>query len=297
MATDIEQLPVLGMGASLSLSAQPDPVALVKEKGGPQFVEYAARVNATDVYDEVARIRATGTPVLFHPSYINFCGSYSNSDAWLQATQQHIDTVDSPWFAQDCAYCFLDERHSYSTQLGYFIPPILNDASLKLAIRRVTEVQARVNVPVAIEPPPMTFVVGHMTLFEFFGRLAAETDCALLLDMGHLVSYEMASGYHIMDELDKLPLERVIEVHIAGGKLRQGDAGPVYVDAHENTILDETWHMFEQLLPQLPRVKAVCFECEGVAKASVLKTLGKVREQVIALSSHPTLVEMAAGHT
>jgi len=41
MSTHIDKLPTLGVGASLSLSSDPDPVTLVKKKGGPSFVEYA----------------------------------------------------------------------------------------------------------------------------------------------------------------------------------------------------------------------------------------------------------------
>jgi hypothetical protein len=43
--------------------------------------------------------------------------------------QQHtiLARVNSAWFAQDCAYCFWQAGQSYSTQLGYFIPPILNE--------------------------------------------------------------------------------------------------------------------------------------------------------------------------
>jgi len=42
MSTIIEQLPTPGVGASLSLSSKPDPVALVNSAGGPGFVEYAS---------------------------------------------------------------------------------------------------------------------------------------------------------------------------------------------------------------------------------------------------------------
>lgn len=48
-----------------------------------------------------------------------------------------------------------------------FLPPILNEVSLQLAIERVQEVQAFMSVPVAIEPPPMTFMVGTMPLMTF----------------------------------------------------------------------------------------------------------------------------------
>lgn len=286
----LQDLPVLGVGVSLSLASQPDPVTLAQAPGGPQFVEYAGLAEAAAVAAEVARIRAAGVPVLFHPSYINFCGSFPNHAAWLQATAAHVQAVASPWFAQDCAYCFWQEGPSYSTQLGYFIPPLLNEASLAQAIARVREVQAAVPVPVAVEPPPMAFVAGRMPLFEFFGRLARETGCALLLDMGHLVSCEMASGRSVLEAVDQLPLQQVIEVHVAGGRLRQAADGPVYMDMHEAPVLDQTWAMLDALLPRLPNVKALCYECEGLDAATVLAVLAQLRQKVRRLSASPALV-------
>lgn len=290
MSASINLLPTLGVGASLSLSSQPDPVALVRARGGPSFVEYAGRADVDEVGAEVERVRAAGAPVLFHPSYINFCGSFPNARNWLAATARHIETVGSPWFAQDCAYCFWQEGPGYSTQLGYFVPLILNEASLQFAVQRVREVQDQVPVVVAIEPPPMTFAVGRMPLFSFFGALARQADCAILLDMGHLVSYEMASGCRVRDALADLPRERVIEVHIAGGRLEPGRPGPIYIDAHERAILDQTWRMLDDMLPDLPNVKAVCFECEGATEETVLTTLAKLRDVVQRRSASPALV-------
>lgn len=288
-----ERLPCLGIGASLSLSAQPDPVALAALDGGPDFVEYAGLVDVDKVTAEVTRIRDAGTPVLFHPSYINFCGSFENSERWLRATAHHINSVGSPWFAQDCAYCFWRDGHGYSSQFGYFIPPILNRASLQQAIARIREVQAIVPVPVAIEPPPVTFVVGSIPVFEFFGELASASDCAILLDMGHLVSYEMASGIPVRDAIEKLPCERVIEVHIAGGNIEKAADGPVYIDAHEKPILKQAWQMLESMLPDLPSVKALCFECEGVNEDTVMNTLQQLRQTVVNYSSSKELVNSA----
>ena len=290
MSNHLEELPTLGVGASLSLSSQPDPVSLVRAKGGPSFVEYSGLVDVNEVIDEVGKIRAAGAPVLFHPSYINFCGSYPNSNAWLEATSKHIESVGSSWFAQDVAYCFWEEGPGYSTQLGYFIPLIFNQHSLELAVERVKEVQAKVTVPVAIEPPPVAFIIGSMPLFSFFGSLSNQTNCAILLDMGHLVSYEMASGRSVLAAIDELPVERVIEVHIAGGRLKEGDAGSIYVDAHECEIVEQTWQMLETMLPRLPNVKAVCYECEGVNESSVLATLKRIRKIVREKSNCDALV-------
>jgi uncharacterized protein (UPF0276 family) len=293
--THLAALPVLGVGASLSLGSRPDPVALVNAQGGPSFVEYAGRVDIDEGQDQVQRVLAAGARVLFHPSYINFCGSYENHANWLEETARHIATVRSPWFAQDCAYCFWGETQGYSSQLGYFIPPILNENSLSQAVARVREVQALVPVPVAVEPPPMAFVVGSMPLFEFFGSLAEQTDCAILLDVGHLVSYEMASGQRVLDHLPSLAVARVIEVHIAGGRLAQVADGPVYIDEHERPILDDAFRMLEALLPSLPNLKALCFECEGAEHDDVLPMLARLRNLVRERSSNPALVSLVSG--
>ena len=285
-----EQLPTLGLGASLSLAADPDPVQLALASGGPAFIEYSGMVDASRVQGEIARIQDAGIAVLYHPSFINFCGSHANSEKWLAATTEHINSVGSAWFAQDCAYCFWQEGYGYSSQFGYFIPPILNPASLELAIQRVQEVQAASKVPVAIEPPPVSFVVGKMPVLDFFGQLAQACDCALLLDMGHLVSYQMASGQNIVEQLPTLAVERVIEVHIAGGRIKSAEQGPIYIDAHEAEILDDVWQMLEQLLPLLPNVKALCYECEGVAQDKVLSTLERLEKLIINQSASLDLV-------
>lgn len=287
----IHALPTLGIGASLSLSSDPDPVQLVQTKGGPSFVEYAGFVDVEQVIDEVQRVHDAGAPVLFHPSYINFCGTFSNEIAWLEATAKHIAKVKSAWFAQDVAYCFWQEGHSYSTQLGYFIPPMFNEASLEKAIERVKEVQSIMPVTVAVEPPPMAFFSGSIKLFDFFGQLANETDCAILLDMGHLVSYEMASGNRIKDELEYLPEQRVIEAHIAGGRVKKSESGPIYVDAHECNIVKDTWSMFDAMLPKLSNVKAVCYECENVSERRVMETLERIRREVNDKSASKALIK------
>ena len=286
-------LPTLGIGASLSLAAEPNPVTLAQQAGGPDFIEYAGLVDAERILPEVQRIRASNTPVLFHPSYINFCGSFPNLPAWLETTARHIEAVGSPWFAQDCAYCFWNEGFGYSSQFGYFIPPLFNQASLEQAIQRVREVQALVPVPVAIEPPPLTFVAGNMHLLAFFGELAKQTGCGILLDMGHLLSYQMASGRSVFESIEDFPLEHVIEVHIAGGKIKPGDDGPVYIDAHENPIVDEVWQMLDAWLPRLNNIKALCYECEGADETTVLETLARLRRLVGSKSTSASLVAKA----
>ena len=77
----LSHLPILGVGLSLSLASKPDPVSLATHPQGASFIEYAGLVDVQSVLFEVERIHGAGVPVLYHPSYINFCGSFANDSA------------------------------------------------------------------------------------------------------------------------------------------------------------------------------------------------------------------------
>ena len=285
-------LPVLGLGVSLSLADKPSPLSLyhnTTQSVRPQFVEYAGQCDVSFEKAALLDLQQVNVPLLFHPAFINFCGSQANSSDWLETANQHIQHIQSPWFAQDCAYCFFSEQQGYASQMGYFIAPIMNQASLALAVERVQEVQHSIHTPVLVEPPPVSFVVGNLSVFEFFGAIAEQADCGLLLDMGHLVSYEMATGVSVFEGIDQLPTQRVIELHIAGGRLIKPEQ-PIYIDAHESAVLDETWQMLDKMLPHLPHLKAVCFECEGVEESLVFETLGIIRDKIIRYSANSELI-------
>lgn len=100
----------------------------------------------------------------------------------------------------------------------------------------------------------------------------------MLLDVGHLLSYRLARPDDAA-VLDELPLDRVVEVHVAGGAWIETDDGPVFWDNHGGEIVPEARRLLAQLWPRLPRVRALCFECElrpddrVVAELAALHTL------------------------
>lgn len=277
----IEELPALGVGASLSFGMQPDPVALAAMDGGPDFIEYAGAVDVRLVRDHVRALHDSGVPVLYHPSCLNLCGPWPNPAGWLKAVDHHVRTVQSPWLAQDVAVCFVGSVPGYSIQLGYFVPPILTEDSLQEAILRVLEVRQTVSAPLLLEPPPATFRSGSLGMLTWLSRLAEATDCGLLLDAGHVYAHELLEGTAVWDGL---AWDRVVEVHVAGGMIVERESGVRYLDAHDLPIQPEVWSVFERLVRSCPNLKAICVECEGAAAHTVLPQLDRVR-QVAALHS------------
>ena len=115
----------IGVGVSLSLGTQPDPIALGKSPQGPDFIEYAGAVDVSLYHKEVTELKQAGIPLLYHPSCLNLCGPWPNPSAWLKQVNTHVKSVGSAWLAQDVAICFVGDQPGYSIDLGYFIPPIL----------------------------------------------------------------------------------------------------------------------------------------------------------------------------
>ena len=289
----LDDLPVLGVGASLSFGMAPDPVALARMPGGPSFIEYAGGVPHALVMDPVRQLQRGGTPVLYHPSCLNLCGPDPNPPHWLAGVAAHVAAVQSAWLAQDVATCFVGPEPGYSIGLGYFVPPILNAAGLDQAVARVLEVVAAVPAPLLLEPAPVTYALGDQSIFDWIGALAERTHCGLLLDAGHLVAHQLAAGRGLLDGLDALPWHRVIEVHVAGGVLTPTPSGPRYLDAHDLPILPETWTMARALFQRAPNLRAVCVECEGAAAAAILPVLRRTRERVATGAANPALREKA----
>jgi uncharacterized protein (UPF0276 family) len=289
----LPELPVLGVGASLSFGADPDPVQFASLKGGPSFIEYAGAVQHQYLEPALSKLRQAEVPLLYHPSCLNLCGPYPNPRSWVAAVDAHVQAVSSPWLAQDVAICFVGDDPGYSIQLGYFVPPILTEASLAEATERVLEVRSSVQAPLLLEPAPVTFLVGDMTIFEWLTQLAHRTECGLLLDAGHVVSHQLARGVaDLLDGLDALDFSRVVEVHVAGGIIFGSAPEPrYYQDAHDLPILPETWRVFQAILERASALRAVCVECEGSLARAVLPVLARTRERVAEWSANPSLCE------
>jgi len=297
------ELPVLGVGASLSFGVEPDPVALARAAGGPDFIEYAGAVDPGPVRGAVDALHALGVPVLYHPSCLNLCGPWPNPARWVGAVDRHVRTVKSAWLAQDVSVCFVGDTPGYSIQLGYFVPPERTEAGLAEAIARVREVRDRIGAPLLLEPAPATFRWGDIPMLQWLDRLCEATGCGMLLDAGHVVSHQVLEGG---DPLDGVDLRRVFEVHVAGGILHHTSAGVRYQDAHELPIQPEVWDTFVRLLRQCPNLKAVCVECEGAAAHTVLPVLERTRQAVaihavseglrqrVRAGTRPTLPEVCA---
>jgi hypothetical protein len=112
---------------------------------------------------------------------------------------------------------------------------------------------------------------------EFMAAVAEQADCGILLDLHNVYANQYNGRQTVAQFLSQLPLDRVWEIHLAGGFEMEG----FWLDAHSGAIPEPLLQISREVIPQLPNLKAVIFEIF----ASFLPHVGldAVRQEVIQL--------------
>jgi len=113
-------------------------------------------------------------------------------------------------------------------------------------------------VPIAFETgvsylPP---VPGEIPDGEFAAAVAEAADCGVVLDLHNLLCNERNGRQSASDFCDSLPLERVWELHLAGGE----DYCGFRLDAHSGLVEPALMDIVADLLPSLSCLHAIIFE-------------------------------------
>ncbi|MGH9651368.1 MAG: multinuclear nonheme iron-dependent oxidase, partial [Terriglobales bacterium] len=154
-----------------------------------------------------------------------------------------------------------------------------------------------------LELPPLTyFGTGDLPVAEFFRRLAERAACGLVLDVGHLWTVYRYTGEwrrrsveaFVAEFLDAFPLERVVQIHLAGlachpddvpARLPDARPYPRWIDAHAAPIPAVLCEMLAQVLlhPDLRSLKGVALEVDTKPVSLILSEFEQMRARFGAL--------------
>src|SRR5215813_5015039 len=269
-------LPRLGVGISAEFDSARtgiDAVQLAEDHPGTlDFLEYGCDL-ARGLDEHVLRWAERG-PTTYHFLDLNLEELGDVDDAWLAETADLARAIGAAWLCGDGGLWHFGPRDRGHQTL---MPPILCAESadeMAEAVRRVEAVTGMACLP---ENPPAVVYLGDLHILDYFARVADRAGCGLLLDCAHLAIFQRARGLPPLAALDGFPLDRVVELHVAGGRERQADGFPWIDDDHSPEPLDDTWRIFEHVARRAPHVKAVVYECERNAVDEVLPGFERIR--------------------
>lgn len=253
-------LPALGVGITYTsgieplLRQHPDLFDVIEVEPQTTWLATRDRAKPYQIVDEVLEhivqlpgqklVHSVGTPV----------GSTIRPDpAQLELLRHTIERFDSPWASDHLSFNSTPEFHT-----GFFLPPRQTLEGVETVVLSIHDLQAALPVPIAVETgvnylQPRS---DEMDDGAFVAAVVEEADCGLLLDLHNIFANALNGRQSVENYLSQLPLERVWEIHLAGGMELDG----FWLDAHSGAIPDPLFEIARQVVSQLPNLKAIIFE-------------------------------------
>jgi uncharacterized protein (UPF0276 family) len=277
----IQSLPVLGLGISTEYGAPDAPGALdplelrAADPRFGRFLEVGLEI-AKGLDSHALAWAAQGLPSTYHFLDINLDEPEDFDAAWLQQVRTAVETLKPAWLCGDAGLWHLGPRERGHMLL---LPPILVAEAVKPMAEGIIRLREETGLEVLPENPPGHAFVGDLHILDFFGRLLEAADTGIVLDCAHLAIYQHMMGHRPTTGLDDFPLDRVVELHIAGGTEQHLHGMPWIEDDHGTTILPETWEIVDHMVAHAPNLRAIIIECERNPLAEVLPLFEAVAER------------------
>ena len=144
--------------------------------------------------------------------------------------------------------------------------------------------QAELPVPIALEPIAALFDWPDDELSEadFLTDILDRTGAALLLDIANVYANSLNRGGDPAELFDRIPLERVAYVHVAGGAEHDG----IYHDTHTDAVPQPVLDLVAELSAR-HRPPALMLERDGAYPAAA--ELRAELDAIAAASGYPVV--------
>jgi uncharacterized protein (UPF0276 family) len=158
------------------------------------------------------------------------------------------DPLDDAYFAELCRFLALAGTPFHSDHLSFsgvggsilhdLLPLPLTRASARHAAARAREAQRRLPVPFALENITHYLIPGRASLDEadFIADVLEDSGAGLLLDVNNVHVNAQNYGFSALGFLERLPLHRVVAIHVAGHDYFDEDE--LIVDTHGAPVID-----------------------------------------------------------
>jgi uncharacterized protein (UPF0276 family) len=172
----------------------------------------------------------------------------------LRQVARAVKALRPPWFSKHIAW-----TRAGGVDVGHLTPWPFTHEAVETVARNVKALRRALSgVPLLLENIAYTLPLPgwEMTEPEFVRAVIEAAGTGLLLDLENVHANCLNHGGDAIHAIAALPLERMVEVHLAGGAWRAGE----YADTHSRPVSAESWALLEWVAPRAPNLAAVIIE-------------------------------------
>ena len=193
-------------------------------------------------YQEMLELAREDWPVVTHG--LSTClGSVAPFDAsYLKELGAFLKDLEIPWHSEHLCLGGVDDRFFHD-----LLPLPFTEEAAQIASTRLTEVRDAIGVPLALENVSYYAPQGADGLAEadFVVEVLDKADAKLLLDVNNIYVNACNFGFDPKAYLDKIPVDRVVQIHVAGHFVR--DDG-VRIDTHGEPVPNDVYELLDYAL-------------------------------------------------
>jgi len=226
----------------VGLGWRPETAWLIERRAQLGFSEVIAEsVNPVRPPPALAHAVERGLSVITHGVALSLGGAQKPERARIERLARVAEVLRSPLVSEHVAFC-----RAGGTESPHFMPVPHTRAQLAILVDNVQRVMDALPVPLALEnvAAPLRWPGDELAEADFLAELLDRTGALLLLDVANLYANLVNFGGDLDGYLDRLPLDRVAYLHVAGGARVE----TLWRDTHAHPVTSEIVDTLDRVL-------------------------------------------------
>ncbi len=177
-------------------------------------------------------------PIVLHGLTLSIGTEKQNIPAsYLDNLSRTLEKINCPWFSEHIAITNVN-----GIEIRALMPVEFTPESVQTIVNNAKKVMSLTNKPFLLENITYYYSMptSNMSEVSFLKEIVEKADCGILLDLNNLYVNSINHKYDPYEFLNQLPLERVVEIHLAGCNYIHG----MLVDTHATSIRKEVLSLF-----------------------------------------------------
>ena len=229
-----------------------------------------------------------GRPLVVHGLGLSIGSAHGWDTGYLALLDAVRERWPFVWHSEHLGFLVVRTAGGEDLHTGIPLPMPFTEESLALLVPRGAALSERYGVPFLLEN--LTYYLpglpseGGRDEVAFLNDFVERSGCGLLFDLYNFHCNATNLGFDARAALSRLRLDRVVQVHVAGGGSHDG----FLMDVHSTVVPEPVWALLEWLVPRAPHLAGISFEMLEEAALSPATVRGQLeRIRAIWERSHP----------
>jgi uncharacterized protein (UPF0276 family) len=210
---------------------------------------------------ERARETCAALPMVVHGVELSIGSAHGWNYAYLEMLDAFQVRWPFVWHSEHLGFQTIPGENGASVEVGVPLPLPPTREAVEIVAKRSAAIGKRYGVLFLLENPAyyIADLPADPEIGDDIGLINAimeRCNCGLLLDLHNVHCNATNHRFDPFALLDRVPMDRVAEIHVAGGSERDG----VWMDAHNGRVPERVWELLEYTLPRAHNVAGVVFE-------------------------------------